>query len=241
MLSLIALAPIIAIAVIAFQPSGDTWPHLIENVLPGAVRRTVGLMLGVGLLTLLIGTGTAWLVTMYRFPGRRYFQWLLLLPMAMPTYIIAYCYLELLDYSGVVQTGLRGLFGWRNAQDYWFPDIRSLGGAIFVMSAVLYPYVYITARASFIAQSVCVIEASRTLGRSASETFWQIALPLARPALAAGVALALMETLNDIGAVEFFGVRTLTVAVYDTWLDRGSLAGATQIACVMLLSCSRCC
>ncbi len=235
MLSLIALAPIIAIAVIAFQPSGDTWPHLIENVLPGAVRRTVGLMLGVGLLTLLIGTGTAWLVTMYRFPGRRYFQWLLLLPMAMPTYIIAYCYLELLDYSGVVQTGMRGLFGWRNAQDYWFPDIRSLGGAIFVMSAVLYPYVYITARASFIAQSVCVIEASRTLGRSASEAFWQIALPLARPALAAGVALALMETLNDIGAVEFFGVRTLTVAVYDTWLDRGSLAGATQIACVMLL------
>ncbi len=235
MLSFIALGPIIAIAVIAFQPSGDTWPHLIENVLPGAVQSTVGLMLGVGLITLVIGTGTAWLVTMYRFPGRRYFQWLLILPMAMPTYIIAYCYLELFDYSGGVQTGMRGLFGWRNAQDYWFPDIRSLGGAIFVMSAVLYPYVYITARASFIAQSVCVIEASRTLGRSASQTFWQIALPLARPALAAGVALALMETLNDIGAVEFFGVRTLTVAVYDTWLDRGSLAGATQIACVMLV------
>ncbi len=233
-LSFIALGPIIAIAVIAFQPSGDTWPHLIENVLPGAVRRTVGLMVGVGLITLAIGTGTAWLVTMYRFPGHRYFQWLLILPMAMPTYIIAYCYLELFDYSGGVQTSMRGLFGWHNAQDYWFPDIRSLGGAIFVMSAVLYPYVYITARASFIAQSVCVIEASRTLGRSASQTFWQIALPLARPALAAGVALALMETLNDIGAVEFFGVRTLTVAIYDTWLDRGSLAGATQIACVML-------
>jgi iron(III) transport system permease protein len=224
-----------AITVIALQPSGDTWPHIIANVLPGAVRRTAGLMLGVGLLTLLIGTGTAWLVTMYRFPGRRYFRWLLLLPLAMPTYIIAYCYLELFDYSGAVQMSLRELFGWRNAQDYWFPDIRSLSGAIFVMSAVLYPYVYITARASFIAQSVCVIEASRTLGRSASETFWQIALPLARPALAAGVALALMETLNDIGAVEFFGVRTLTVAVYDTWLDRGSLAGATQIACVMLV------
>ena len=120
-------------------------------------------------------------------------------------------------------------------EDYWFPDIRSLGGAILVMSAVLYPYVYITARASFIAQSVCVLEVSRTLGRNAVETFWQVALPLARPALAAGVALALMETLNDIGAVEFFGVRTLTVAVYDTWLDRNSLAGAAQIACVMLL------
>ena len=235
LLSLIALAPIIAIAVIALQPSGDTWPHLIANVLPGALRRTLGLMAGVGVLTLLIGTGTAWLVTMYRFPGRGALQWLLLLPLAIPTYIIAYTYLEMLDYSGIVQTALRAIFGWHDAKDYWFPDIRSQGGAILVMSAVLYPYVYITARASFIAQSVCVLEVSRTLGRSAAETFWQVALPLARPALAAGVALALMETLNDIGAVEFFGVRTLTVAVYDTWLDRNSLSGAAQIACVMLI------
>jgi iron(III) transport system permease protein len=235
MLSLVALAPIIAIAAIAFQPSGDTWPHLIANVLPGALRRTLGLMAGVGVLTLVIGTGTAWLVTMYRFPGRRFFQWLLLLPLAIPTYIIAYAYLEMLDYSGSLQTALRATFGWHSAKDYWFPDIRSLWGAILVMSAVLYPYVYITARASFIAQSVCVLEVSRTLGRNAAETFWQVALPLARPALAAGVALALMETLNDIGAVEFFGVRTLTVAVYDTWLDRNSLAGAAQIACVMLI------
>jgi iron(III) transport system permease protein len=235
LISLIALLPILAIALIALQPSGDTWPHLIANVLPGALRRTLGLMAGVGALSLLIGTGTAWLVTMYRFPGRRYFQWLLLLPLAIPTYIIAYSYLELLDYSGVVQTALRELFGWHDARSYWFPDIRSLPGAILVMSAVLYPYVYITARASFIAQSVCVLEVSRTLGRTASQTFWQVALPLARPALAAGVALALMETLNDIGAVEFFGVRTLTVAIYDTWLDRNDLAGAAQIACVMLL------
>jgi iron(III) transport system permease protein len=235
LISLIALLPLLAIALIALKPSGDTWPHLIANVLPGALRRTLLLMAGVGCLSLLIGTGTAWLVTMYRFPGRRYFQWLLLLPLAIPTYIIAYTYLEMLDYSGTVQTALRDLFGWRNARDYWFPDIRSLGGAIAVMSAVLYPYVYITARASFIAQSVCVLEVSRTLGRTAAETFWQVALPLARPALAAGVALVLMETLNDIGAVEFFGVRTLTVAVYDTWLDRNSLAGAAQIACVMLL------
>jgi iron(III) transport system permease protein len=217
------------------KPSGDTWPHLIANVLPGALRRTLGLMAGVGLFSLLIGTGTAWLVSLYRFPGRRVFEWLLLLPLAVPTYIIAYSYLELLDYSGIVQSGLRELFGWHDARSYWFPDIRSLGGAIFVMSAVLYPYVYITARASFVAQSVCVLEVSRTLGRDASQTFWQVALPLARPALAAGVALALMETLNDIGAVEFFGVRTLTVAVYDTWLDRNSLAGAAQIASVMLL------
>jgi iron(III) transport system permease protein len=233
--SLITLLPILAIAWIALKPSGDTWPHLIANVLPLALRHTLGLMSGVGVLTLLMGTGTAWLVTMYRFPGRCYFQWLLLLPLAIPTYIIAYIYLELLDYSGLVQTALRDIFGWRNARDYWFPDIRSLGGAIFVMSAVLYPYVYITARASFIAQSVCVLEVGRTLGRTAAETFRQVALPLARPALAAGVALALMETLNDIGAVEFLGVRTLTVAIYDTWLDRNDLAGAAQIACVMLL------
>lgn len=235
LISLIALLPIGAIALIALGPSGDTWPHLTVNVLPGAVRRTLGLMAGVGVLTLLIGTSTAWLVTMYRFPGRRHLQWLLLLPLAIPTYIIAYTYLELLDYSGVVQSLLRETFGWRDARAYWFPDIRSLGGAILVMTAVLYPYVYITARASFIAQSVCVLEVSRTLGRTASETFWQIALPLARPALAAGVALALMETLNDIGAVEFLGVRTLTVAVYDTWLDRNDLAGAAQLACVMLV------
>jgi iron(III) transport system permease protein len=234
LISLIALAPVIAIGVLALKSSGDTWPHLVANVLPGALRRTLGLMAGVGALTLLIGTGTAWLVTMYRFPGRRVFEWLLLLPLAIPTYIIAFCYLELFDYSGLLQTSLRGLFGWRNAQDYWFPDIRSLSGAIFVMSAVLYPYVYITARASFLAQSVCVLEVSRTLGRTAPATFWEVALPLARPALAAGVALALMETLNDIGAVEFFGVKTLTVAVYDTWLDRNSLAGAAQIACIML-------
>ncbi len=135
LISLIALAPILAIAVIALRPSGGTWSHLIANVLPGSLRRTLGLMAGVGLFSLLIGTGTAWLVTMYRFPGRRIFQWLLLLPLAIPAYIIAYSYLELLDYSGVVQSALRQLFGWRDARSYWFPDIRSLGGAIFVMSA----------------------------------------------------------------------------------------------------------
>ena len=229
LISLIAIAPIIAIFVLALQSSGDTWPHLVANVLPGALRRTIALMAGVGALTLLIGTGTAWLVTMYRFPGRSLFQWLLLLPLAMPTYIIAYCFLELFDYSGALQTSLRQIFGWHSAKDYWFPDIRSVGGAIFVMSMVLYPYVYITARASFLAQSVCV------LGPVTRDALTRGgAVPLARPALAAGVALALMETLNDIGAVEFFGVRTLTVAVYDTWLDRNSLAGAAQIACIML-------
>jgi iron(III) transport system permease protein len=234
LIAIIAVLPLAALGVIALGSSGDTWPHLVSYVLPRAGRDTFLLMLGVGAATLVIGTGTAWLVTMYSFPGRKLFAWLLLLPLAVPTYIIAFSYLELFDYSGSLQSSLRQLFGWESARDYWFPQVRSLGGAIFVMSAVLYPYVYITARASFLAQSVCVLEVSRTLGRSGAATFFEVALPLARPALAAGVALALMETLNDIGAVEFLGVRTLTVAVYDTWLDRNSLSGAAQIACVML-------
>jgi iron(III) transport system permease protein len=234
-ISALLSAPLVAIAILALESSGDTWPHLIETVLPSAVARTLLLMAGVGAITLVIGAGTAWLVTMYRFPLSGWLEWMLLLPLAVPTYIIAFCYLELFDYAGTIQTSLRGLFGWQNASQYWFPDIRSLWGAILVMSFVLYPYVYLTARASFLQQSVCVLEVSRTLGRSAWGCLWEVALPLARPALVAGMTLALMECLNDIGAVEFLGVNTLTVSVYTTWLDRGSLAGAAQIACVMLL------
>lgn len=235
LITMVIGAPIAAIAILAAGSSGDTWPHLISTVLPRAVMRTLGLMAGVGITTLIIGAGTAWLVTMYRFPGRRLFEWMLLIPLAMPTYIIAFCYLELLDYSGTLQTAMRDIFGWRNAADYWFPQIRSLGGAIFVMSFVLYPYVYLTARASFLQQSVCALEVSRTLGRTAWGAFRSVAIPLARPALAVGVSLALMECLNDIGAVEFLGVNTLTVSIYSTWLERGSLTGAAQISCVMLL------
>jgi len=172
---------------------------------------------------------------MYRFPGRSAFEWLLLVPLAMPTYIIAFCYMEILDYSGSLQTMMRLSFGWHNAADYWFPDIRSIGGAVFIMSFVLYPYVYLTARASFLQQSVCVLEVSRTLGCSAWGAFWSVALPLSRPALVAGVTLSLMETLNDIGAVEFLGVQTLTVSIYTTWLERSSLPGAAQISVVMLI------
>ena len=234
-ISLVVTAPLVAILMQAARSSGDTWPHLISTVLPSSTATTLMLMAGVGLLTLVVGTGTAWLVTMYRFPGRGLFEWLLLVPLAMPTYIIAFCYLELFDYSGIVQTALRATFGWHNAADYWFPDIRSLGGAIVVMSFVLYPYVYLTARASFLQQSVCALEVSRTLGRTAWGAFWSVGLPLARPALTAGVTLALMECLNDIGAVEFLGVDTLTVSIYTTWLERSSLPGAAQISVVMLI------
>ncbi len=226
--------PLLTIAWVAFHPAENIWPHLLSTVLPGAVRDTVLVMIAVGALTLTFGTATAWLVTMYRFPGRAVLDRLLVLPLAIPTYIVAYVWVELLDYAGPVQTALRNTFGWQRPADYWFPEIRSIGGAAFVLASVLYPYVYLSARASFVQQSVCALEVARTLGRTAMATFWAVALPLARPALAAGTALALMECLNDIGAVQYLGVETLTVSVYATWLQRSNLGGAAQLAVVML-------
>ncbi len=231
----IMLLPVVTIAILALTPTDNIWPHLVRTVLPRALHQTVLLLIGVGLLTLAIGTATAWFVTMYRFPGRTLIDRLLVIPLAMPTYIVAYCYGDLLDYAGPIQSSLRAVFGWTSVRDYWFPEIRSLGGGVLVLSLVLYPYVYLTARASFVQQSVCVLEVARTLGRTALGTFWSVALPLARPALAAGVALALMECLNDIGAVQYLGIETLTVSVYTTWLQRSNLGGAAQLATVMLL------
>jgi iron(III) transport system permease protein len=227
--------PLATVVMLSLDPAESVWPHLMRTVLPGALLDTGLLLAGVGALTLLFGTGTAWLTTMYRFPGRGLLDRLLVLPLAMPTYIVAYAYVELLDFSGPVQRALRALFGWHTVRDYWFPEVRTLPGAILVLSAVLYPYVYLSARASFVQQSICVLEVARTLGRTSAGTFWMVALPLARPALAAGVALALMECLNDLGAVQYLGVSTLTVSIYVTWLQRSSLAGAAQIALVTLL------
>jgi len=224
----------VAIGFLAVFPAENIWPHLFATVLPGYVTTTLVLMTGVGVLTFVVGTGTAWLVTTCRFPGRGFLQWALLIPLAMPTYIIAYTYVDLLEYSGALQTLLRTAFGWENAKDYWFFEIRSLPGAIFVMSFVLYPYVYLTSRATFARQSAGFLEVGRTLGRGPWGAFYSIALPMARPAIAIGVSLAMMEALNDIGAVEFFGVNTLTVGIYITWLGRSNLGGAAQIACVML-------
>jgi len=227
--------PLATIVVLSLDVRESVWPHLVRTVLPGALADTGLLLLGVGVLTLGIGTGTAWLTTMYRFPGRGVLDRLLVLPLAMPTYIIAYAWVELLDYTGPIQGALRAVFGWHTVKEYWFPEVRSLTGAVLILSAVLYPYVYLSARASFVQQSVCVLEVARTLGRTSAGTFWSVALPLARPALAAGVALALMECLNDLGAVQYLGVSTLTVSIYVTWLQRSSLAGAAQIALVALL------
>ncbi|MEP1931886.1 MAG: iron ABC transporter permease [Roseibium sp.] len=233
-IAVMVLLPLAAIIWIAFTPSGEVWGHLLRTVLPGSLATTLLLMLGVGVSTCVTGVLAAWLVTMCEFPGRKIMDWALLIPLAVPTYIVAFSYVEVLDYTGPVQSLIRSIFGFKTSRDYWFPEIRSLGGAIFVMGLVLYPYVYLTTRASFLIQSASTLDVSRTLGASPYGLFFRIALPLARPAIVIGVSLALMECLNDIGAVTFFGVKTLTFSVYDTWLNRSSLGGAAQLALAML-------
>jgi iron(III) transport system permease protein len=231
----LTVLPVGSIAFLALSAETSTWPHLWRTILPDALKTTLAVMAGVALVTLVAGAGTAWIVTMYRFPGRSTLDRLLVIPLAVPTYIVAYCYVDLLDYAGPVQSGLRALFAWQTPRDYWFPNIRSTGGAIFLLSAVLYPYVYLAARASFVQQSICVLEVARTLGRTPTGTFIHVALPLARPALAAGAALVLMECLNDLGAVQHLGVETLSRAIYTTWLQRSNLGGAAQIALTALV------
>ena len=230
---LVAL-PLASLARFALAGDAALWPHLAAYVLPVASVQTMLLLFGVAAVTAVAGAGTAWLVTTFQFPGRDTMLWLLPLPLAIPTYIAAYVYVDILDAAGPLQTGLRGLFGWRVGADYWFPPIRSLGGAVFVFSFVLYPYVYLAARAMFQTQGEIFADAARTLGARPWRLMRDITFPMARPALAVGVALALLETLNDIGASEYLGVQTLTLSIFTTWLNRGSLAGAAQIALVML-------
>ncbi len=217
-----------------FTDSGKIWQHLAETVLWRYITNSFWLMIGVGCGVLIIGVGTAWLVTMCRFPGSRIFEWALLLPLAAPAYVLAYTYTEFLDFSGPVQTALRNLFGWGYGE-YWFPNVRSLWGAIAMLTLVLYPYVYLLARVAFLEQSVCTLEASRTLGCGPWRSFATVALPLARPAIAAGLALALMETLNDFGTVQFFGVDTFTTGIYRTWFGLGERVAAAQLAAFLLL------
>lgn len=228
------LGPLISLAWLAIDGSLAHWSHLARYVLPQAVLNTAALLAGVGALVTVIGTGTAWLVTAYEFPGRRVLTWALLLPLAIPTYIIAFAYLDLLHPIGPIQTAIRAGFGDEVARVVRFPDVRSLPGAIVLLGFVLYPYVYLSTRAMFMTQTASLLEAARVLGEGRAGAFLRVALPLARPAIAVGVSLALLETLNDIGAVEFLGVRTLTVAVYTTWVTRSDLAGAAQIALAML-------
>ena len=188
-----------------------------------------GVAVGVGLL----GTVTAWLVVMCRFPGQRYFEWMLILPLAMPAYVVAYAYTDFLQGSGPVQTMLRDATGW-SFHDYWFPNIRSIEGAILIFSSVLFPYVYLLARNAFLEQSICALEVSRTLGRNARQSFFQIALPLARPAVVTGIALALMETLADFGTVSHFGLPTFTTGIYRTWASMGDPVAAAQLSSILV-------
>jgi iron(III) transport system permease protein len=231
---LIAL-PILSVVGSVFTESGDVWRHLVETVLGRYIVNSLWLMLGVGTGVMVLGVATAWLVTMCRFRGRGFWEVVLLLPLAAPAYLLAYIYTDILDYFGWVQRLLRGFFGWQSAQDYWFPTVRSLWGAIVMLILVLYPYVYLLARVSFLEQSVTTLEASRVLGCGPWKSFWAIALPLARPAITAGVALALMETLNDFGTVQYFGVETFTTGIYRTWFGLGAPQAAAQLAAVLML------
>ncbi len=226
--------PILAVAYLALFPEENAWPHLLSTVLPSYLKNTLMLMLGVGVLTFMLGTGAAWLISMYDFPGKKWLSWALLLPFAVPAYVIAYTYTDFLEYAGPIQSALRELFGWHSARDYWFPEIRSMGGAILMMSLVLYPYVYMLARAAFLEQSISLYQVSRNLGATSFQFFYRVSLPIARPAIAVGLSLVLMETLNDFGTVDYFAVQTLTAGLYDTWLNMGNLGGAAQIALLMM-------
>ncbi|MFQ2343342.1 ABC transporter permease [Aeromonas dhakensis] len=234
--ALLLALPVLALVFSAFSADGDLFSHLADTVLFDYLANTLGLVVGVVLLSLLFGVPTAWLVAMCQVPGRRALQWALMLPMAMPSYIVAYVYTDLLDYSGPLQAGLRQLFGWSSPADYWFPAIRSLGGAAWVLALVLFPYVYLLTRASFLEQSVSLIHSSRLLGCSPRQSFRRLSLPLARPAIMVAVSLVAMETLADFATVHFFAINTLTTAVYDTWLGYGSLATAAKLSCLMLLA-----
>ena len=234
-IAFVVMMPLLALLVLGFGGSGDLWPHLLAYVLPEAVGTTLLLLAGVGVMVTTIGTLTAWLVTAYDFYGRRWLEWALLLPLAMPTYIIAYSYLDLLHPIGPLQSGLRYLMGLSSPRDLVLPDIRSLGGCILLFGFVLFPYVYIATRAMFHMQVASLVEVAHTLGAGRLGVFFRVALPLARPAIAVGTSLALMEALNDVGASEFLGVRTITVSIYTTWINRSNLGGAAQIALLMLL------
>jgi len=234
-IAILIATPVFFVLSSIFTNSAAVWNHLATTVLPGYILNSLLLIFGVGIGVLLLGVSSAWLVTMCRFPGSRLFEWGLLLPLAAPAYILAYVYTEWLDFYGPVQTLLRDTFGWNSIDEYWFPDIRSVWGAIFLLSLKLYRYVYLLTRVAFLEQSTCTLEASRSLGCSPWKSFFTIALPLARPSIIAGLALALMETLNDFGTVQYFGVDTFTTGIYRTWFGMGERIAASQLAAVLML------
>ena len=232
-ISVLLAIPLVCILMSVFVDSGDVWRHLIDTVLSSYVLNSLALVLGVGVLVLMLGIAPAWLITMYRFPFNKTLSWALLLPLAMPAYIIAYTYTGLLDVAGPLQIGLREFLNLEYG-DYWFPEVRSLGGAICMLSLVLYPYVYLLSRAAFLEQSVCVLEVSRTLGCGPYRSFYKVGLPLARPAIVAGLSLVMMETLADYGTVQYFGVATFTTGIFRTWFGLGNTVAAAQLSALLL-------
>ncbi len=235
LLALAAALPVAAVVLVGLAPgSAGNWRHLAATVLPGFVSNTAQLVALVGAGVAFGGTVTAWLVTNRRFPGVGFFEWALMLPLSMPAYVIAYVYTDWLEFAGPVQTALREVFGLARG-DYWFPDVRSNGGAAAMFVVVLYPYVYLLARTAFIERPAVLVEAARTLGESARGAFWRVDLPLARPAIAGGVALALMETLADYGTVAYFGVDTFTTGIYRAWFTLGDRVTAAQLSTLLLV------
>lgn len=233
LIALVLALPILTVFSFIFYPAGDVWRHLVETVLADYVINSITLMIGVGFGTLVIGVGCAWFTTHYTFPGRKFLIWALLLPLAMPAYITAYIYTGLLDFAGPIQTALRITFDW-NYDDYWFPEVRSLPGAIVILTLVLYPYVYLLSRSAFLEQSVSISNVSRLLGCTRWQSFYRVVLPIARPAIIAGLSLALMETLADYGTVQYFGVATFTTGIFRTWFGLGDSSAAAQLAGLLL-------
>ena len=234
LVALIFSIPVLTIASFIFDASGENWQHLKDTVLAEYLMNSAILVLGVSLGTLSMGVSTAWLTALCQFPGKKTLVWLLLLPLAMPAYIIAYTYTGMFDFAGPVQTWIREITGWGYG-DYYFPEVRSLWGAMSMLSLVLYPYVYLLARAAFLEQSICVLEVSRTLGCGAWCSFYRVALPLARPAIVAGLSLALMETLADYGTVSYFGLGVFTTGIFRTWFGLGDSVAAAKLASLLLL------
>lgn len=233
-LAALAALPVVTVVALGLAPGhGGVWVHLAATVLPGFAANTLALVVLVGAGVAFGGTVTAWLITHRRFPGARFFEWALLLPLAMPAYVMAYAYTDWLEYAGPVQTALRNTFGWSH-HDYWFPDVRSLGGAAAMFVAVLYPYVYLLARTAFLERPASLTEAARTMGLDARRTFWRVDLPLARPAIAGGIALALMETLADYGTVAYFAVDTFTTGIYRAWFSLSDRVAAAQLSAALL-------
>jgi iron(III) transport system permease protein len=233
-LAALAALPVVAVVARGIAPgAGATWAHLADTVLARYVGYTLALVALVGSGVAFGGTLTGWAIAQFRFRGSAFFEWALLLPLAMPAYVMAYAYTDLLQYAGPVQTALRHAFGWTRG-DYWFPDVRSLAGAATIFVFTLYPYVYLLARTAFLERPAALVEAARTMGLGRRQAFWRVELPLARPAIAGGIALALMETLADFGTVAYFAVDTFTTGIYRAWFTLGDRAASAQLAAALL-------